>query len=224
MKPMTIRRTVTPPEFRGLWDGPVWSRSETFPVANFHPRSSEHRPDTSARILYDDTAVYLHFKVLDRYVRSVNTEPQSSVCQDSCVEFFFQPRSTPGYLNMESNAGGTFLCSYIEDHRRVPDGYARFQLLDNVWFGKMRVYHSLPAVVDPELPGPVTWQLEYSIPLSLIEAYSGPLGSLAGQTWRVNFYKCGDRTSHPHWASWAPMPETLNFHQPDTFQPITFAP
>ncbi len=224
MNPLTIRKTATPPEFKGLWEGPVWSRSETFTVSNFHPRSSDHRPVTQVRALYDGTAIYVHFKVDDKYVRVTHTQPQSSVCLDSCVEFFFQPKSTPGYLNMESNAGGTSLCFYIEDHTRTPDGYAKFKPIDSAWFAKMRVYHSLPAVVDPEMPGPVVWHLEYSIPLALIEAYAGPLGPLAGQTWRANFYKCGDRTSHPHWASWAPMAETLNFHQPEYFEPITFAP
>ncbi|MEW6117215.1 MAG: carbohydrate-binding family 9-like protein, partial [Nitrospirota bacterium] len=39
--------------------------------------------------------------------------------------------------------------------------------------------------------------------------------------WRANFYKCGDATSHPHWASWAPV-EALNFHLPHCFGTICF--
>ncbi|MBI5094406.1 MAG: diguanylate cyclase, partial [Candidatus Hydrogenedentes bacterium] len=66
------------------------------------------------------------------------------------------------------------------------------------------------------------WADEYPIPRALFETYVGPLGRIDGQTWRANFYKCGDETSHPHWASWAPIGEELNFHQPQYFAPIHF--
>ncbi|MCD6337129.1 MAG: hypothetical protein J7M01_02720, partial [Candidatus Marinimicrobia bacterium] len=36
-----------------------------------------------------------------------------------------------------------------------------------------------------------------------------------------NLYKCGDKTSHPHWASWSPI-DKLNFHQPKHFGEFVF--
>ena len=224
MPTFTVRKTSVVPEFSGLWDGPVWNRSDTLSVNQFHPASSNHRPEVAARLLYDREGIYVHFKIKDRYVRSVHTHHQESVCQDSCAEFFFQPKATPGYLNMEANAGGVFLCSYITDHQRVPGGFAKYRPIDSTWLDRIKVYHSLPAIVDPELTEPVEWHLEYCIPFTLIEAYTGPLGRIAGQVWSANFYKCGDQTSHPHWASWAPIGEELNFHKPDRFAPITFEP
>lgn len=224
MKTYIINRTAVPPEFSGNWDGPIWSKAETLDVALFHDLSSAHRPGVKARLLYDDSTIYVHFKVWDRFVRSVHTRHQESVCLDSCVEFFFQPKPTPGYLNLEGNCGGTFLCSFIEDHRRGTNGFAKYRMIDPHWFDQIRTYHSLPPVVEPELPGPVEWTLEYGIPLAMIEAYAGPLGPITGQTWRANFYKCGDKTSHPHWASWAPIGKALSFHKPEHFAPIAFAP
>ncbi len=224
MSPYVIQRAGITPEFTGSWDGPAWSKADTLSVALFHPAGSAHHPVVNARLLYDDQAIYIHFKVQDRHVRSIHTRPQDPVWQDSCVEFFFQPKPSPGYFNVEGNCGGTFLCSYVEDPRRTPTGFAKFRLIDAHWFTRIRAYHSMPPVVEPELPGPVEWTLEYGIPFSLIEDYAGPLGAVAGQIWRANFYKCGDKTSHPHWASWAPIGEALNFHQPDRFAPITFAP
>ena len=41
------------------------------------------------------------------------------------------------------------------------------------------------------------------------------------QAWRGNLYKCGDRTSHPHWAAWSPVDE-LNFHLPRCFGTLRF--
>jgi hypothetical protein len=41
--------------------------------------------------------------------------------------------------------------------------------------------------------------------------------------WRVNFYKCADRTSHPHWLTWAPVDSPApNFHLPDAFGIMEF--
>ncbi len=223
MKSTLIRKTKEAPEFTGNWDGPVWRRADTLSIASFHPAGSDHRPVTQARLLYDDQTLYVHFKVQDRFVRSLHTQPGDPVCQDSCVEFFFQPKSAPGYFNMEGNCGGTFLCSYIEDCRRTSNGFARFRGIDDPWLDRITVYHSMPAVVEPELPGPVEWKLEYGIPLSMIEAYAGPTGRISGQTWQVNLFKCGDKTSHPHWASWSPIGDELNFHQPARFAPVHFA-
>jgi hypothetical protein len=53
----------------------------------------------------------------------------------------------------------------------------------------------------------------------VLEKYAGKLGKIAGQTWRGNFYKCGNETSHPHWGAWSPVTE-LNFHLPASFGTI----
>ncbi len=218
----TVNKTECPPELSGHWDGKIWAHAETLGINCFHPRGSDHKPGVQARLLYDTDAIYVLFKVSDQYIRSVATQPQDSVCQDSCVEFFFKPKIDKGYLNVEVNCGGTFLCYYIEDHRRSAKGFEKSTPVDVAWLNQIRCYHSLPAVVEPELKAPCEWTLEYALPIPLIEAYTGPLGPLAGQTWQANFYKCGDKTSHPHWGSWAPIGEELNFHKPDKFQPIHF--
>ena len=80
----------------------------------------------------------------------------------------------------------------------------------------MAVRSTLPRVIEPEIDGPVDWQLAFFIPTALLEKFVGPIGPLAGQEWRANLYKCGDRTSHPHWASWSPV-DALNFHLPHCF-------
>ncbi len=143
------------------------------------------------------------------------------VWKDSCVEFFMQPRNGQGYFNLEMNAGGAHLCSYIEDPARVPGGFKKFARLPAEIGGAIRLHSSLPNVIDPEIVGPVCWQLNFFVPFSLIETYAGPLGEMPGRQWRGNFYKCADETSHPHWAAWAPVDE-LNFHLPRCFGTLRF--
>ncbi len=223
MPAYTVRRAVVTPEFTGNWEGPAWGRAETLRVASFHPQGSDHKPRTEARALYDADGIYVHFRVEDRYVRCVGAKPMDPVYRDSCVEFFVQPKPDAGYLNFEANGGGAFLCLYIEDPKKLPGGgFAKSRPLGAEWFPRIRTFHSLPATVEPELPGPVTWHLEYFIPFALLESCTGPLGTVAGQRWRANFYKCGDETSHPHWGAWSPIGAPLNFHQPACFGEIVF--
>ena len=200
----------------------AWAEAEEGRVALFHEKGSVHRPDVRFRLLHDHTHIYIKFEVRDQYVRSVQTEYQGAVCTDSCVEFFVQPRAGGGYFNLEVNAGGVLLLYYIEDATRVPGGFAKFQRVSPAWGRQVQIWHSLPAVVDPEITDPVVWGVGYRLPVALLEAYAGPLGDLVGQAWRANFYKCADLSSHPHWGSWAPI-TALNFHLPECFGALVLA-
>jgi hypothetical protein len=218
----TVKRTTHVPELPDF-DSRVWSQAEAAPVDCARPESSDHHPATEARLLYDRTAIYGRFTVQDRYVRCVHTEYQAMVCEDSCVEFFVKPRDNAGYINLEINCGGTMHMSCIVDHHRVPGGFADYSPVPEHIGSAVQVAHSLPAVVDPERTEPTPWRVAFSLPLSVLEEFVGPLGDPAGRQWRGNFYKCGDRTSHPHWLSWSPVSE-LNFHLPECFGTLYFDP
>ena len=216
MHKYTVKQTATSPALDGAFTAGAWGAAEEGRVALFHEKSSDHRPDVRFRVLHDNANIYVKFEVKDRYVRSVQTAYQGSVCTDSCVEFFVRPRAGCGYFNFEINAGGTLLLYYIENHARTPAGFEKFREVSAEWVRQVQIWHSLPAVVEPEMAVPVTWGIGYRIPVALFEAYTGPLGKISGQTWRANFYKCADKTSHPHWGSWAPI-TALNFHLPECF-------
>ncbi|MCA9003338.1 MAG: hypothetical protein KDB61_15550, partial [Planctomycetes bacterium] len=122
------------------------------------------------------------------------------------------------------NCGGTMLLSYKENPEWTgatlrPSEPAPWELAKQV-----KIYHTLPKTVDPEIADPVVWEVAYHIPYAVFEAYLGDLGDAAGQTWRANFYKCAENNSHPHWASWSLITADLNFHLPEFFSEIHFAP
>ena len=212
-----VRRAAAPPELAGQWNGPVWGPAPKMAIAHFHPRSSDHRPVTEAALLYDDDHLFALFRVADRYVRSVHTAYDSDTYKDSCVELFIQPPGRIGYFALEVNAGGAFSLRYIEDPTRTPNRFAKWVAVAPDVAATVRVAHALPQVVEPERTEPVDWWVELSWPFAAMEPYCGPLRPARGQRWRANAFKCGDQTSHPHWASWAPIGEALNFHQPPYF-------
>jgi hypothetical protein len=228
-----VRRVKSlPPPTASLdaaWDSAEWSHAQTLPVDRFHDKPDPLYPKTQARVLYDEAGLHVFFRVEDRYVRSVTTEYQGPVYRDACVEFFMEPDVKRGYLNMEINAGGTLLMKYHDPNLKpgAPQSPPGFTLVLVPWeqARNVRIRHSMPKVIDPEITMPVTWYVQYFVPFDVLEAHFGPLRPIAGRTWRANFYKISTGNSHPHHVSWAPIPpegRAGGFHQPRYFAPIRF--
>jgi hypothetical protein len=201
----------------------TWDGASSLSVSSFHGKSSEHRPRTIVKVLYDPEHLHVLFDVQDQYLICRNTEFQSLVSKDTCVEFFVQPKPDKGYFNFEINCGGALLLYYIEDPTRMPDRFfKKFTPLTAEEGEQVTIESSLPRTIDPERVEPTDWRLLVKVPFSLFEPYVGPLGIRPGTTWRGNFFKAGGESSHPHWASWSPFGEVLRFHQPQFFGNLSF--
>jgi hypothetical protein len=209
------------PELRGTWDGPAWRSVPALSIDYFRPEGTDHKPRTQCKLLFNDSSIFGIFRVEDQFVRSLHTGFQAEVWKDSCVELFLQPNNCSGYFNFEFNCGGALLASYVTDSRRVNGRLQGYTPLLNDDDSQIERFASLPAKVEPEIAAPLTWLLEFAIPLVVLEKYTGLLQEIRGQSWRGNVYKCGNETSHPHWASWSPL-ATRNFHDPASFGRITF--
>lgn len=222
----TIQPATETPALAGKWTGPVWKSVPVLDVAHFYDAggaASDHRPKTEAKVLYDEKGLYIHFRVEDQYVRSIETDYHGKVWEDACVEFFVEPVAGRGYFNFEINCGGTMLLSYKENPDWKGETLKKSGGVPWALAKQVKIFHTMPETVEPEIAEPVTWQVEYFIPFTIFEAYLGNLGDVAGQTWRANFYKCAENNSHPHWASWSLITKELNFHQPEFFSEIVFA-
>lgn len=218
-----ISRTAVRPELRGLWGGPVWSEAPFLHIDQFRSESTSHRPLVLCKLLYDDSCLYGLFLVRDRYVRCIHTRFQDPVYEDSCVEFFVQPGTEGGYFNFEFNCGGALLASYVTNPTRADGQVAEATPLSMDEGRQVKVFGSLRPHMENEIESEIMWYLEFAIPFALLEGHVGSLGKVEGREWRGNLYKCGNKTSHPHWASWSPLSER-NFHAPRDFGVLRFMP
>lgn len=201
------------------WDMPPWREVPSLPIRNFMGGKPEHFPKAHVKIAYDPSAVYVMFRIDDRYVRATAEKHQDSVCGDSCVEFFFTPGpdGSAGYFNLEMNCGGTMLFHFHPESARegieIPARDCE----------TIATSHSLPRIVDPEIEEPVTWTVAYAVPVALLSQYTRVCPPAPRATWRANFYKCADNTSHPHWLTWSPVDYPRpNFHLPQGFGLLEF--
>jgi hypothetical protein len=215
----TVLRGVEGVAVDSDWNKPLWRAVEPLVLTHHMGDAPAHRPLVQAKLLYDDIGVMVIFRVDDRYVRAVARNHQDVVCTDSCVEFFFTPGVDPaaGYFNLEMNCGGTMWFRHQTIPRQgqpvSPDGLKR-----------IAVAHSMPRIVDPEIADRVTWTVEYRLPFDILTAYDpGAVRPAPGVTWRANFFKCADHTSHPHWLTWAKVDRARpDFHLPEFFGTLEF--
>lgn len=203
------------------WNKPQWKNIETIRVENYMGTIPPFKPTVEAKMMYDNDNVYVIFRVKDRFVKSVVQEYNGNVSGDSCVEFFFAPDSSLplSYFNLEINAGGTPLIFYIK-HPYPATPYVKLEATE---IEQIEIAHSLPSKVDPEITEPVTWTIEYRIPLSMLAKFSNVSRPAPGVKWKANFYKTGSRTSNPNYITWNfvdnPRP---NFHLPQFFGTLIF--
>ena len=214
-----VSRLSQAPEINAVWDKEPWTGIKSLQLSHYMGEEPEHFPFTEAKIAYDNLAIYVIFRVEDRYVKAVHSNHQDPVYTDSCVEFFFSPddNSDEGYFNLEMNCGGTALFHFQKIPRKDPVSITRKD------FEKVRIAHTLPEIVDPEIKDPVTWYVEYRIPFEILNNYTDIINPERGVRWQANFYKCADKCSHPHWLTWSvidrPQPD---FHRPEYFGILEF--
>ena len=215
-----VKRLNAPLTIDANWDKPAWKNVPAVELAHYMGDKPDHFPKTCAKVMYDDQALYVIFRVEDRYVRAVAKQHDDTVCRDSCAEFFFVPGKdlTKGYFNLEMNCGGTMLFHFQLEPRKDSVALASEDLK------KIQLAHTMPKNVEPEVAAPTTWVVEYRLPLDILSKYSKDLRKPApGVTWRANFYKCADATSHPHWLTWSKVEKpNPDFHLPEFFGTLRF--
>lgn len=164
------------------------------------------KPQTMLRAAYSSTGLYLDFEVENDYVGAENTENQSPVSKDECVEAFLQPQIDGEYWNFEFNCIGAINAS----HRLVRPEPVR---LTTDELALVRRDSTLGAEPFAERRGDFRWRLLIVIPWSLMAVTPEADTAIRG-----NFYKCASASQRPHYLSWNPIEtEKPDYHRPEFF-------
>ena len=223
----TIAKAKKNPVFeKDCWNNKTWKNVKAVELKIYHKHKYEnYKPVTKVKLQYGTKGLYGLFKADDKYVKSLQKEHLLRVCDDSCVEFFVQPAppDTKGvcrYMNLEFNCGGKILtrCNVRDMEGKRAGKPVPFEKAD---IKKLIIYHSMPETVEKEIEEDVTWYLGFFVPFSIFTKYCGAPAPKPDDVWHGNFYKCGHKTSHPHYVSWAPLAK-FTFHLPKSFSTLVF--
>ena len=183
------------------------NNKQTFEISNYLWETGDYKPKTTVELSYDENGYKVHFTSNETNLRRVETEHNTDIYLDSCVEMFVQflPGTDERYTNFEINPNGAINCSSgTGRHDRI---FYETDALENL--------NCHTAVHDDG------WEVFFEIPLSFIRLRYPEYVHKSGTAIRANFYKCGNKTVHPHWCSWNKV-DTPNrdFHRPEYFKEI----
>jgi hypothetical protein len=196
-----------------------WYYVNSLYLNNYMGAQPNHFPIVAVKVAYSENALYVKFNVYDQFIKCVNSSYQSDVWKDSCVEFFFVPSLLVenGYFNLEMNCGGNALF-----HFQKKRGINEIQI-EAKDFNEIELFHSLPKYFEAEITKKTEWILSYKIPFRILKKYYEFEVPTRGDKWLINFYKCADETSHPHWLTWSFVDKKFpDFHIPEYFGELQF--
>jgi hypothetical protein len=170
-----------------------------------------YRPEVSFAIAHSNDCIFLKYFVSENAIRAVNSQINSAVWEDSCVEFFIHFNDDKGYYNFEFNCIGTQLGGFGKTR-------SERDLLPKELVGTIQTESFISKVKAKEA---VYWELSVAIPLNIFIHHQ--FSTLSGQEGRVNFHKCGDQLPMPHFLAWNNIQSSEpNFHLPEFFGEIYF--
>lgn len=171
-------------------------------------------PAVSFAVAWNEERLYLRYEVIEDEIVANVTEEQGPVFRDCCVEAFLMPPGSDVYTNIECNILGRCLVA------RGTGRHGRTPVADSESAVRRRSSYR-PGETKPT-DGRYRWGVTLDVSLAVF-AIAVPR-DLTGQTWRANFYKCGDALTRPHYLSWSPIDwATPDFHRPEFFGEIVFA-
>src|ERR1700744_4408189 len=170
-------------------------------------------PKVTFSIAHSKDILYIKYDVKEHEVLARYKQINDPVYKDSCVEFFIGFNDDKSYYNIEFNRLGTCLGRFgseRENRTSLP-----VDLLEKIKYD--RTLHQIKEGNDTA----INWTLTVAIPIEVFCYHQ--FNSIQHKKSRVNFFKCGDDLSQPHYLAWnniiAAEPD---FHLPQFFGKAEF--
>ena len=170
------------------------------------PAAFPYAPLCAGRIARTEDALIVDFRVSGLDLRALNTEDNGRQWEDSCVEVFLGDPDGSEYYNFEINPLGKVLAAHGpgRENRAKRPAEEMEEIIRTAQFEGPQEFDG----------GIWNWRVTVVIPFELVGIDPENLPEKV----RANFYKCGDKTAHPHFVSWNPVgTPSPDFHRPEYF-------
>lgn len=172
-----------------------------------------YKPAIKFALAHAGEYIFIKFYVSEKDVKTVCTQTNDPVYQDSCVEFFIAFPDDTCYYNFEFNSKGVCLAGYGK-------GRDERQILPAEIINQVQTLGRGPVQGSDEN---FQWELCLGFPLTVFCHHQ--LQDISGKTFTGNFYKCGDHLVEPHFLVWNNiLAAEPNFHLPEFFGILNFDP
>jgi hypothetical protein len=195
-----------------------WKEAPSVGAFQFPWWSEGKKEQTDARLLWDDTHLYVAFRCDDAHVWGEHSKRDSPVYRDDCVEVFTapNPERPNDYFNIEMNVKSAFL----DQHH--PDGPGA-KVKENWNARNVQIAVTVDGTLNDDSDTDRGWILEASIPFANFSKVAKNAPPKAGDVWHLNLNRLGGKTNsqYSQWSS--SRTERPNFHAPKGFGRVVFS-
>ncbi len=213
-----IHRAGSQISIDGKLDEEAWRQAPSVGDFVFAWYKEGKKEQTVAKLLWDDTHLYVAYVCEDAHISATRTRRNSDVWNDDCVEVFTapNPHDPDNYFNIEMNVNGACLEGH---HPMGPDSKPKER-----WHADgMRIATSIDGTKNNDSDTDTGWTLEAAIPFDPFAHVARHAPPQPGDTWRLNLNRLGGMTN-PQFSQWSPSSTPQpQFHAPRDFGYVTFS-
>lgn len=182
---------------------PDWDTIDALPIDNLQWTNPPVDIRAQGQLCWDEAAIYVRLRAWETEIRAEHSGLLQSVCEDSCLEFFFRPTDDLRYFNMEFNLNCAL---YLGFGPNMPE-LTRLAVQDEAEIFRPHAQRTEDG-----------WEIFYRVPFFLVRRFFPDFRPEIGLAMYGNCYKCGDKTVKPHFLSWNPIRSIEpQFHCPQDF-------
>jgi hypothetical protein len=215
---LAVPRASRAPALDGRPDEAVWQRAGRTERFVDTMDGSESAPETWARLLWDDTSLYIAFEVGDDHLRCTFEGHDAHLWEQDAVEVMIDPEGDGDGLNyfelQLSPTGLVFDTRFDRPRQPPPIGHAGFD-------SGLRGEAALRGRVNDD-EADEGYTAELAIPWSAFRQGHPPIEPpRAGDRWRIALYVLDAQPGGQRGVGWS-APLVPDFHVPERFGRVTF--
>jgi len=212
------RRRVGKIVIDGEINEPAWEKAQVINLF-FVPESLDlAKAGTEARLLWDDTYLYVAIRAYDKDICYWGEERDSVIFRGDVLELFLKPSDNPPYYyEIDFNPKNVIYDSYSAYERA---GQWRFSYWNAPIDSKVKIKGTLESWEDED----EWWQVEFRVPFSSLPSLKGRTPKV-GDVWRFHVarYNYSVYLKGIEYSSCAILPK-LNYHDISRFCYLKFVP
>ncbi len=219
-QPTYICRIATGPiKIDGQLNEPSWEHAQTVSVFYpFRPKNTANLPATTARLLWDESSLYLAWRAEDTDIWSYSNKNDDKLWRGDIVEFYAKPNAKEGvFYEIDIAPNGAIYDGCYPS--RGSGGFARFKK----WSSKARIATQIDGTDDNWHDQDKGYTVEAAIPLSAFGESSLPK---AGSKWTFGLFRCDYTSTYDSPLLFSSLPGKLDathgFHSYEQYQPLRF--
>lgn len=210
-------KTTEPMQIDGYLNESVYETAGMVYLKNSVSRDIIDDPayETSVRVAYDDTNLYVAFHCRDQDIHSSFSKRDEYLWKEEAVEVFIDTDDQPNnYVELEVSPNNVLFDSYIVDPKNIDvEETLKFNLKG------IKTAVALSGTTDNRQDSDRYWTVEMAIPFTEIAKDFHP-SQLSEANWKINFYRINHDASPLEYMAWSPTQGS--FHQPMRFGRIIF--